>query len=528
MDKKTNIFNWTLEGVTAHFHKMMGKESNIFNWTLEGVTAQYAGEVLLDVSDTRSVRNECRHSYIACLDDWFFAIIYGDSIEVAPPGMVGDSRPGHDLINLFSEVVTIVPPKSERLPEQLLEDVEFRATVGNDLQRLDSSIAGAERYWRQWITRETESFFGNDSSVFEAGKFGQYRFKKKPPLMFDKDLVDQIPENSITLLCSAVQQHMQNHDWKLPHSDAVREFVLCNLLTLLTISRWYDASASLSGAIRLPSPVRSLSYQSARVGSFNSYLQDVRTITSQNALGKILETRPASRPEQLMQRAYDLRDDKKIIKVRGLLSDLFQELGVGHEEHVNLLVYDISKLSQQNSGDSESLVPMRIEREWQPIVKRAIRRVENKLGPHAPAYISSIQHLFPELFGNPPNKTIIGEVTHQKVIVENQINQFGSGDNIAGDNIAGDKIDTQINNSQDLAQASKGIKALLNQLSVDYPDDSPRVLGAKAVDKVEKNPELRSRILRGIKVGGFAALEKMIDHPVAKFFIEGAKEVLKP
>jgi hypothetical protein len=525
----------------------MGEESNIFNWTLEGVTAQYAGEVLLDVPDTRSVRNECRHSYIACLDDWFFAIIYADSIEVAPPGMVGDSRPGHDLINLFSEVVTIVPPKSECLPEQLLEDMEFRAIVGNDLQRLNSSIVGAERYWRQWITRETEAFFGNDSSVFEAGKFGQYRFKKKPPLMFDKDLVDQIPEHSITLLCSAVQQHMQNHYWKPPHSDAVREFVLCNLLTLLTISRWYDASASLSGAIRLPSLVRSLSYQSARVGSLNSYLQEVRTITSQNALGKILETRPASRPEQLMQRAYDLRDNKKIIEVRRLLSDLFQELGVGHGEHVTKLVCDIGKLSQQESRDSESLAPMRIEREWLPIVKGvkgaihgAIHRVENELlGLHTPAYLSSIQHLFPELFGNPPNKTIIiGEMTHQKVIMENQINkfgshnnqinQFGSRNNFAGDQFTGDKIDTQINNSQDLAQASKDIKALLNQLSVDYPDDSPRVLGAKAVDQVEKNPELRSRILRGIKVGSFAALEKMIDHPVAKFFIEGAKEVLKP
>jgi hypothetical protein len=58
--------------------------------------------------------------------------------------------------------------------------------------------------------------------------------------------------------------------------------------------------------------------------------------------------------------------------------------------------------------------------------------------------------------------------------------------------------------------------------------DSPRVLGAKAVDEVEKSPELKSRILRGMKAGSFAALEKMVDHPVAKFFIEGAKEVLKP
>lgn len=91
-----------------------------------------------------------------------------------------------------------------------------------------------------------------------------------------------------------------------------------------------------------------------------------------------------------------------------------------------------------------------------------------------------------------------------------------------------DKSKTQINNSQDLAQAAKDIKALLDQLSVDYPIDSPRVLGAKALDEVEKSPELKARILRRMKAGNFAALEKMIDHPVAKFFIEGEKEVLKP
>ncbi|MGD1702462.1 hypothetical protein [Dapis sp. BLCC M229] len=120
------------------------------------------------------------------------------------------------------------------------------------------------------------------------------------------------------------------------------------------------------------------------------------------------------------------------------------------------------------------------------------------------------------------------QVIIQELIVENSINQYGLGDNIAGDKVMGDKIDTQINNSQDLVQASKDIKDLLNQLSTDYPNDSLRVLGAKAVDQVEHNPELKSRILRGVKAGSFAALEKMVDHPVAQFFIEGAKEVLKP
>jgi hypothetical protein len=86
-------------------------------------------------------------------------------------------------------------------------------------------------------------------------------------------------------------------------------------------------------------------------------------------------------------------------------------------------------------------------------------------------------------------------------------------------------------NPQDLVQASQDIKTLLEQLSLDYPIDSLRVLGAKAVDQVEENPELKSRILGGVTKSSFAALEKMIDHPVAKFFIifiEGEKEVLKP
>ncbi|MEH1863961.1 MAG: hypothetical protein V7K69_02805 [Nostoc sp.] len=91
-----------------------------------------------------------------------------------------------------------------------------------------------------------------------------------------------------------------------------------------------------------------------------------------------------------------------------------------------------------------------------------------------------------------------------------------------------DKSKIQINNSQDLVQAAKDIKALLDQLSVDYPSDSPEVLRAKALDEIDKNPELKVRIIRGLKAGSFAALEKMIDHPIAKFFIEGAKEVLKP
>jgi hypothetical protein len=87
----------------------------------------------------------------------------------------------------------------------------------------------------------------------------------------------------------------------------------------------------------------------------------------------------------------------------------------------------------------------------------------------------------------------------------------------------GDKIGTQNNNHTELVQASQDIKDLLNQLSATYPDDSSRVLAAKAIDNVDHNPDLKSRILKVLKIGGLAALEKVIDHPVATFFVEGVK-----
>lgn len=129
------------------------------------------------------------------------------------------------------------------------------------------------------------------------------------------------------------------------------------------------------------------------------------------------------------------------------------------------------------------------------------------------------------------NTYSIGDVRNSQVVQgENSGilgDQYNSENNDEIDNILGNKIESQNNNSSDLVQASKDIKALLNQLALDYPQESPRILGAKAVDRLKDDLDLQSRVLRGVRAGSFAALEKMIDHPVAQFFIEGTKEILK-
>ncbi|MEH2244995.1 COR domain-containing protein [Nostoc sp.] len=101
------------------------------------------------------------------------------------------------------------------------------------------------------------------------------------------------------------------------------------------------------------------------------------------------------------------------------------------------------------------------------------------------------------------------------------VNQYGSGDNVAGDKVMRDKIGTQINNSQNLAQAAKDIKELLNQLSQEYSNTA--IVGVKAVEEIEQKPKLKARIINALKEAGSEALEKAVDHPAVSIVIAATK-----
>ncbi len=109
--------------------------------------------------------------------------------------------------------------------------------------------------------------------------------------------------------------------------------------------------------------------------------------------------------------------------------------------------------------------------------------------------------------------------TQETKLMSTTIHQHGLGDNFGGDKVMGDKIGTQINNSQNLAEAAKDIKELLNQLDTEYDRTTPSGqanIQAKAIEAIDKNPTLKTRTLNALKEGGVAALEEAIDHPVAK------------
>jgi hypothetical protein len=110
------------------------------------------------------------------------------------------------------------------------------------------------------------------------------------------------------------------------------------------------------------------------------------------------------------------------------------------------------------------------------------------------------------------------------------IHQYGQGDNIAGDKVLGDKIQTQINNNPDLAQAARDIKALLDELSEEYNPDKPKgqaQIKQSAWAQIKQNPQLKDRTLKALKASGEEALEQAIQRPIAKVVIEGIKAFLE-
>jgi len=73
--------------------------------------------------------------------------------------------------------------------------------------------------------------------------------------------------------------------------------------------------------------------------------------------------------------------------------------------------------------------------------------------------------------------------------------------------------------NQTLAQAATEIKALLNQLDKEYDNSTATgqaMITAKAIESIEKNATLKTRIINALAAGGTTALETAVDHPMVK------------
>lgn len=109
-----------------------------------------------------------------------------------------------------------------------------------------------------------------------------------------------------------------------------------------------------------------------------------------------------------------------------------------------------------------------------------------------------------------------------------QTGNFGIGQMSGGEIQAGAKVGGIINESQQksLAEVANEIQDLLEQLSQTNPTikttEKMEVVG-KAIDIIEENPSLKSKVIRVLKAVGTESFKEAVNHSLANIFIAGVE-----
>ena len=133
------------------------------------------------------------------------------------------------------------------------------------------------------------------------------------------------------------------------------------------------------------------------------------------------------------------------------------------------------------------------------------------------------------------------QINGTNIFVNSQTDNFQMTENSRDIQISGDskiasivggegKIDTanikQNNYSpeqrQTLQEAAKEIQQLLEQLSKTYHSSNPTnnlEIANQAIQEIEKNPSLKSRIITALKAGGQETFKELIDHPAVNILM---------
>ncbi|HIK11083.1 MAG TPA: hypothetical protein IGS52_12570 [Oscillatoriaceae cyanobacterium M33_DOE_052] len=92
---------------------------------------------------------------------------------------------------------------------------------------------------------------------------------------------------------------------------------------------------------------------------------------------------------------------------------------------------------------------------------------------------------------------------------------------ISTGNVVGNITNTHSTSAQqkNLTEAAAEIQQLLAQLSQSYPTTTAkekRDLAIKAIEEIDKNPDIKAKVINALRAGGTAALMELINNPVVR------------
>jgi hypothetical protein len=294
---------------------------------LDGITVQHAGELLFDSAVTSQRRKDCKETYLRCVEDFAFALVYGSRFSVSGSlPSVGGEYPGTLLVTEFNERASEIKAARGIRPENLIFNEEIRGRLRLDMEALTNALHRQRSFWHHWIIREAESYLGNHETLFVPSKKSEiYVYEKSPTYITDRELQSLIPDSFLEELVGVIRSHCP--DTQRMAQTALCEFVSRNALTLMAIYWWYSVVAAeplRKGGMRLPHVTRSLVRSVQKADLQRIYFADTITLLGRHALSDAASS--AMNREDIVNRLHGLPDMEPYPKIRQLLIELFQGL----------------------------------------------------------------------------------------------------------------------------------------------------------------------------------------------------------
>jgi DNA-binding winged helix-turn-helix (wHTH) protein len=333
-------------------------ENRDFALIVDGMIINSAGEVLHEDSDTTNIRNLCGGSYERCLEDLAFAAVYASRLVTAKdfrPSITKPNQPGLEVAARLGEICEQRSYPNDISDGRLLHMEETRNNIRADIQRLAKCVADKNHvhFFRDYMVREATKSLGMHLSLFQEDfDPAKYEYDVKRPYYQHRELQDALGKEATETLASFLPKRPPNSE-DLYATNALREFVTRNVLSLITIMWESDTFAKRTGAWRMPHILRTLvAQQREHDPSRIQHQQLVRDLVVQHALMTALGQLRNKTRENMMAALLNLRDDRPFKQIRQRLNSehlIFIEPDEQKEKDARRLIKELKSLINPSS-----------------------------------------------------------------------------------------------------------------------------------------------------------------------------------
>jgi hypothetical protein len=325
---------------------------------LNGITLQFAAEAIQDWSETSASRALCNLTYRRSLEDLACAVVLGEELCITsmfPKRHRDEVPPGEILARDLEKslpVIELGKASSQSKDDKYWHDVSARKKIRSYLDYLESTerLSTNSPFWRDWIVREIDLYFGNHGSLSERKLPPESRIFSESHFIKDRELINCISAGFVRrLLPIAKSRPMAQNACEPALSEFIRQTALTHVVNYLS---WAEAVVKQTGdeTFQLPHVTRQTLIKE------RATKQDYRGMTVTFLMPRILNhaIKSAEDRSQLLDVLLGMRDQRRYKSLREQLNKAFLEppvVKIGKKDKNNFAALEPSKAAKKLYAD---------------------------------------------------------------------------------------------------------------------------------------------------------------------------------